>query len=140
MNGRLRTLLGMSALCLGFAVGSAQAAESRTSNFSFSCDGTNKHVVFTTTGGLGNSVTRLIQGAAVALFQNSGGLQYILMTANDANKTLLNMGIGANNASNQFTGFLPVTTSATGTVDITIDGACNPGAGIVQGNAIVWFF
>ena len=95
---------------------------------------------FTTTGGLGNNVTRLIQGAAVALFQNSGGLQYILMTANDANKTLLNMGLGANNASNQFTGFLQVQTSATGTVDITIDGACNPGAGIVQGNAIVWFF
>jgi len=139
MNARIPAILGISALCLGIAMVPAKAAESRTSNFSFTCDGTNQHLTLTASG-LGNSTTRFIQGSAIALFQNSGGLQYILLTANDVQKLLLNMGIGKNSASEQYQGFIPVTTSATGTVTISVDGACNPGAGQIQGNAIVWFF
>ena len=140
MNGRLCTLLGMSALCVTFAMGSAEARESRTANFSFTCDGLNQHVLLTV-GGLGASTTRFIEGAAIALFQNSGGLQYIVFTANDANKVLLNMGIGLNNQITQYTASLiPVTTTAAGQFTFTIDGACNPGTGQIQGNAIVWFF
>ena len=142
MNGRLRTLLGISALCLGFAAGSAQAAESRTSNFLFACDGTNKHLTITVTG-LGASTTRFIQSASIVLFQNNGGLQYILLAADgNPNKILLNMGLGQTNAQQVYISSLfATTTNAAGEATFTIDGACTPGgANQIQGNVLITYF
>ncbi len=139
MGNRLLILLVLSALCLGFAVSPAEASESRVANFLFTCDGTNKVFPFTV-GGLGNSVTRFIQGAEVILFENHGGLQYILLAAAGPNRQLVSLSSADNRASNQFTGFLQVTTGPTGDVQFAIQGACNPGAGQVQGTATVWFF
>ena|SRR2546423_5277436 len=140
MSSHLRTALGVSAF-VGLAATAANAAESRNTNFLFTCDGTNKTINFVTTGGLGNSVTRLIQGAEISLFENRGGLQYVILRAQgDPNKQLLTLGGVDNSRSNQFTGFIPFTTSATGTLTLTIDGACNGGFGQVQGNVTVWIF
>jgi hypothetical protein len=139
MLRHLRTVLGVSAFCFGLAATAANASESRNTNFLFTCDGTNKTINFTS--GLGNNVTRLIQGAEISLFENRGGLQYVILRAgSDPNKQLLTLGGVDNSRSNQFTGFLQVLTSATGTVTFSIDGACNGGFGQVQGNVTVWFF
>jgi hypothetical protein len=140
MWNHLRTVLCCSTLCFGLAATSAHASESRVSNFLFPCTGGNQAVTYTVSG-LGNSVTRLIQGAEISLFENNGGLQYIVFGAQgDPNKVLLTLSFKDNHASNQFTGFLQVTTSATGTVQMTINGASNPGFGQIQGTAIVFFF
>jgi hypothetical protein len=140
MRNHLRTALWLSAFCCGLAASSANASESRNTNFLFACDGTNKTLTFTF-GALGNSVTRFIQGSEISLFENRGGLQYVLLRAqSDPNKQLLTLGGRDNSRSDQYQGFIQVTTSATGTVIFTIDGACNGGTGQIQGNVTVWFF
>ena len=141
MLPNLKTILGMSALCVGLAATTANAAETRNGNFLFTCDGTNKTTTFTASG-LGNSVNRFIQGAEVTLFENRGGLQYIILRAQaDPNKQLLSLGSADNSRSRDynFSTFV-VLTSATGTVTFTIDGACNGGFGQVQGNFSIIFF
>jgi hypothetical protein len=134
-----RVLVVLVALWVGFAGSPAEASESRVGSFSFPCDGTNQVVTFTT-GGLGNNVTRFIQGAEVTLFENHGGLQSIFLSAVADNRVLVSLNPPANRASNQFNGFFPVQTSGTGTVNFSVSGACNSGFGQVQGVAIVWFF
>jgi hypothetical protein len=139
MRNHLRTALWLSAFC-GLAVSSANASESRNTNFLFTCDGTNKTISFTASN-LGNSVTRFIQGSEISLFENRGGLQYVILRAQgNPTKQLLTLGGRDNSRSDQYEGFIPVTTSATGTLTFTIDGACNGGFGQVQGNVTVWFF
>jgi hypothetical protein len=143
------TVLASSLVCCGLAVTSVNASESRNTNFLFACDGQNKTVTFTASN-LGNNVTRFIQGAEISLFENRSAitngvellaLQYILLRAQgDPTKQLLTLGSREPGARNQFTGFIQVTTSATGTVNFTIDGACNGGFGQIQGNLTIWFF
>jgi hypothetical protein len=143
------TVLASSLVCCGLAVTSVNASESRNTNFLFACDGQNKTVTFTASN-LGNNVTRFIQGAEISLFENRSAitngvellaLQYILLRAQgDPTKQLLTLGSREPGARNQFTGFIQVTTSATGTVNFTIDGACNDGFGQIQGNLTIWFF
>jgi hypothetical protein len=140
MGNWIWTLVVLVALWVGFAGSPAGAAESRVGSFTIPCDGANHVVTFTTTGGLGNNVTRLIQGAEVTLFENHGGLQFIFLSAVADNRLLLSLSPTDNRASNQFTGFLQVQTSSTGTVNFNVSGACNSGFGQVQGVAIVWFF
>jgi hypothetical protein len=140
MLNHLRTVLGVSAFCLGLAAIAASASETRNSNFAFTCDGTNKTVSFTASG-LGNNTNRFIQSAEVALFENRGGLQYVIVRAQgDPNKQLVTLAGSDNSRSNQFTGFYQLTTSATGTVTFTVDGACNGGFGQVQGLVTIGFF
>jgi hypothetical protein len=139
MWNRLQTVLCCSALCFGFAATSAHAAESRVANFLFPCTGANQAVTFNVSG-LGSSVNRFIQGAEIALFENNGGLQYVVFSAQgDPNKVLLAMSAKDNRASNQynFSTFV-VQTSPIGTVQMNINGACNTGFGQVQGTAIVF--
>jgi hypothetical protein len=140
MLRHLRTVLGVSAFCFGLAATSATAAESRVGNFLFTCDGSNKTINFTAAN-LGNNVTRFVQGADISLFENRGGLQYIILKAqNDPTKTLLTLGFSDNSRSRDYTfSVFPVTTSATGTVTFTIDGACNGGFGQIQGNLVLVF-
>lgn len=103
MLTHLRTLAGVSALCFGLAATAANASESRSSTFLFTCDGTNKTTNFTVSG-LGNNTTRFVQSAEVALFENRGGLQYVIVRLNgDPNKQLVTMGSADNSRSNQFT-------------------------------------
>jgi hypothetical protein len=105
MLTHLRTVLGISALCFGLAATAANASETRSSTFLFTCDGTNKTTSFTVSG-LGNNTTRFVQSAEVALFENRGGLQYVIVRLNaDANKQLVTIAGTDNSRSNQFTGF-----------------------------------
>ena len=139
MLGRVRTLLASSAFCLGLAMSSANAAETRSANFLFACDGTNKLVTLTL-GSLGVSTTRFIQHAEVILFENNGGLQYIIVNA-DPVKQLASLGKGDVSRTHAFIASLvPVPTTAAGTITITINGACNPGAGQIQGLLTLDFF
>ncbi len=139
MRNRLRVLLGLSALYVGFAVSPAEAAETRTGNFLITCDGTNKNTFFTV-GGLGNSVNRFIQGVEIILFENHGGLQYVLVSAG-VNKQLVALSAADNSRSRDFNfSLFIVTTDASGNVPIFVAGACNPGAGQVQGTVTIIFF
>jgi hypothetical protein len=80
MRSRLQTVLGLAAFCFGFAATSAQALESRNTNFLFMCDGTNKTINFNA-GTLGVSITRFVVGVELSLFENRGGLQYVILRA-----------------------------------------------------------
>ena len=141
MLPNVRTILGVSAFCLGLAATAANAAETRNGTFLFTCDGTNKTVTFTFSG-LGISVARFIQGAEVTLFENRGGLQYVILRAQAlAEKQLLSLGSQDNSNHRDYTSSIfQVNTSPAGTVIFTIDGACNGGFGQVQGNVSVIFF
>ena len=141
MSSHLRTVLGVSAFCFGLAATAANAADTRNANFLFTCDGTNKTITFTAAT-LGNSTTRFIQSAEVSLFENRGGLQYVILRAlGDPNKQLLTLGFADNRANNLFiSSLVPVATNAAGNVNFTIDGACNGGFGQVQGNVTITFF
>ena len=141
MLPKVKTMLGVSAFCFGLAATTANTAESRNGNFLFTCDGTNKTTTFTATG-LGVSIARFIQGAEVTLFENRGGLQYVILRAQaDPNKQLLSLGAADNSRSRDYTSSLfQVNTNAAGSVTFTIDGACNGGFGQVQGNFSILFF
>jgi hypothetical protein len=140
MLRHLRTVLSISAFCVGLAATAANAAETRNGNFLFTCDGTNKTTTFTATG-LGASVNRFIFGAEITLFENRGGLQYVILRAQgDPTKQLLSLGAADDSRSRDYTTFFTVTTNAAGSVIFTIDGACNGGFGQVQGNFSILFF
>jgi hypothetical protein len=133
----------------------ATAATSRISNFLFACDGTNKTFAFTAGAGGANNpalpanTALSIVSAEVVLFENQGGLQYVLLAAQgDRTKQLANLGLppsarqsgGGDHAFNTSTYDLAsVTTNAAGQVVIQVDGACNPGFGNLQGTFTVWF-
>ena len=139
MRNRLRSVLCWSALFLGFALTSANAAESRLFSFSFICDGQFKLVTLNA-GGLGVATTRLVQGAEIAIFDNPDSLSFIVLEAlTDPNKTLLLLGKGVRQASRDFTGFFQVPTSPAGIIPFTLAGTCT-GGGVIQGLANIGFF
>jgi hypothetical protein len=127
---------------------SLQAPTSRISNFLFACNGQNQSTSFTF-GSLPTNTTVLVTAAELVLFENRGGLQYVLLSVNgDRSKQLANMGLPASagkpgggghifNASEY--GLASATTDGTGQVRIQVDGACNGGFGNLQGTATVWF-
>jgi hypothetical protein len=132
----------LAAFCLivpCVAAASAQAAESRLNGFTLPCNGSQQTVAFTA-GGLGNSATRLISGAQVAISQPQDGIRSLrLQVADDPNNTLLLMGNGEISGRNNLAAFLQTTTSATGTVSFQIIASCI-GGGPLRGLASVYFF
>jgi len=148
MFRRDRAILGVAAVGLGLAVTPANAVQSRISNFLFACDGTNKTVVFTAST-LPASTNLLVVATELVLFENQGGLQYVLVAPNgDRTKQLANAGLppsarqsgGGDHIYNQSPyGQASVTSNAAGQVSIQVDGACNPGFGNLQGTVTVWF-
>src|SRR3989442_15083342 len=92
---RIKFALGFSALCTGLAAIPANAGIiSRTANFLFPCDGANQVVNINAFGFPANS-TQGILGGMVILFENRGGLQYVLLNAQaDTTKMILAMGMG----------------------------------------------
>jgi len=116
----------------------ANASESRTTAFVLPCDGQAKQINFTATG-LGAAATRFIQSAEISLFQNQGGLQFILLNANlNPNAVIAQMGLTDNHVSNQFTGFYSVPNNL-GVIPFTITGLCS-GGGQIQGFVTIGFF
>ena len=133
------TILCASALWLGLAGLPAQAAETRVKDFTLTCDSTIRNIVFTVTG-FAASVTRLVQGAAVAVYRPQGGLKFLrLEAAGDPTKTFLVMGLNEVSARVDLTGFIPVSTTASGNVAVQIIAACT-GGGTLQGTAVIYFF
>jgi len=140
MWNRLRSVLCGSALFLGFALTSANAADARLVSFAFSCDGLAK-VVNLNAGGLGNSVARFVQGAEIVVFDNPDSLSFAVLSAlSDPTKTLLTLGKGGRRATNLFVfSVFQTNTSPSGVVPFTLTGSCL-GGGMVQGLVTIDFF
>jgi hypothetical protein len=140
MLSRVQKALVMSAACFGMTLGSANASETRQSNFLIPCDGTNR-VVNLSFSNLGTASTRFVQSAEVTLFENNGGLQFILVGAtNSAGFTdvFATLGKGDVSRSNQFTGFFSLPNTG-GNITMQVIGACN-GGGQIQGLVVIGFF
>jgi hypothetical protein len=135
----VRRLVCASTLCAALAAPSAMASESRLVAFAFACDGSPKAINVTFTG-LGTASTRFIQGAEISLFENHGGLQYIVVNVvNDPNRMLITMaGPNENHVYRDFTGFFSVPNTG-GNIGGTITGSCQ-GGGQIQGFLKVDFF
>ena len=139
MWNRLRSVLCWSALFLGFALTSANAAESRLFSFSFACDGQFKLVTLNATG-MGGGASRFVQGAEIVLFDNPDSLSFLVLeTLTDATKTLLSLGKGDRRAANQFTASIFQAPNNAGTIPFTLAGTCT-GGGVIQGLATIYFF
>src|SRR5262249_62204379 len=123
----VRRLVCASSLCAAFAATSAMASESRVVAFAFACDGTPKLINLTFTG-LGAAATRFVQGAEISLFENHGGLQYIVVNLlSDPTKTMITMGgPNENRAFRDFTGFYSIP-NVNGTIPGTLTGSCQGG-------------
>jgi len=165
----LRAVLGISALLCGLAAVPANAATTRVENFKFFCDGTNKTILtfrpgqndIATNPPLPVNANIFFVGAELILLEDHGGLQYVLVsggngntTTGDRTKQLLSIGlnqivqnnfgfsVGVDRAANILNGqtLIPVTTNASGQVQIQIDGACSPAFAnaAVQGTLTVW--
>ena len=127
---------------------SLQAPTSRVSNFLFPCNGQAQTTSFNFTA-LPPNADLLIVATELVLFENQGGLQFVLLSVNgDTSKQLANMGLPASarksgggghifNASEH--GLASATTDGTGQVRIQVAGACSGGFGNLQGTATVWF-
>ena len=140
MKNCLQSILCWSALFLGFALTSANAADARLVSFAFSCDGLAK-VANLNAGGLGNSVQRFVQSAEIVVFDNPDSLSFAVLSAlSDPTKTLLSLGKGGRRATNQFIFSLFQTpTSPSGNIPFTLTGSCL-GGGVVQGLVTIDFF
>jgi hypothetical protein len=124
---------------LGLATMPADAGSSRSTNFLFTCDGSNK-TINVNVGGFPAASNQFPLGAEVTLFENNGGLQYILLRAEgDPNKQILSLGKTESAVRFAMPSFYTTTASAAGVVRFTIDGACNGGFGQVQGNVTIYF-
>jgi hypothetical protein len=133
-------VVASSVLGLALAVSPVDAAESRFHFFPFACDGTNQHIEYVVSG-LGNSVTRLIQGAEIVVIDTVGALRYMVLRAQgDEKKQLLAIGPGATRADAQFTGFLQVPTNSAGQVLFTVEAGCVGPPDTIQALVTVWFF
>ena len=140
---RLPLVVGLSALGLGLAMMPANAATSRVTTFLFSCDGTNKTINITTSGFPPNT-NQFILGGEVTLFENRGGLQYLIVRAEgDPQKQIVSLAHNENAARGPASGggvvFFQVTANAAGNVLIRLDGACSGGFGQIQGNVAIYF-
>ena len=127
----------------------------RIANFLFGCDGTNKRFQFAAgNGGPSNPhlpafSSILIVGGEITLFENNGGLQYVLLAAEgDRTRQIANMGLvssarspgGAQHIFNaHIRSAIPVIVDFSGQVLLQADGACDPGFGRMQGSFTVWF-
>jgi hypothetical protein len=139
MWNRLSAILCASILCSGLASAPAQAAETRIDAFNLLCDGSVKNIFFNATG-FAASANRFIQGGALTVFQPRGGINTLRMqVAGNPKKTVLIMGFHQTSVRADLTGFIPVTTSASGVVPMQLIGSCT-GPGTAQGHAIVYFF
>ena len=152
MSVRRYMVAALAALGFAFAVVPGNAISvSRETTFLFTCDGTNKTININATGFPIGS-TQLVAAAEITLFENRGGLQYIILRAQgDPNKQLLSLGSADTRAQIVYSGFvfippgtntnalISTTANAAGNVPLTIDGACNGGFGQVQGTVTVWF-
>ena len=135
---RLQALVGASAVCLALATTPANAGSSRVTNFQFPCDGSNKQVNLSLPGFAPGS--QFILGGEIILYENNGGLQYVVLIG-EANlqKTIVSLGKADNSARIALPTFFQVTADGSGNVIITVAGACNAGAGQVQGRATIYF-
>ncbi len=139
MSTRMRSVLGLSALCIGLAVTPANAGSARSANISFACDGTNKHIDLNL-GGFPASSTQFILGGEIIIFENHGGLQYIILRGEaNSNKHVLGIGTGGADTRIAMPTFYQVTATAAGNVLVGIDGACNPGFGQIQALVSIYF-
>ena len=136
----LKTMLGISALCLGFAALPANAFENRAAGFSIPCD-FQPHTVFLVGTGLGTASTRFIQGAEIAVTSNAGALQFLTMSVPNTNAgNLIVLAAGNNHQARDYTGFYSVPNNG-GTITVNITGTCNAGSGpTVDGIAVINFF
>jgi hypothetical protein len=143
MGTRLPLIVGLSALGLEFAMMPANAGSSRVTNFLFTCDGTNKTINITASGFPANS-NQFILAGEVTLFENRGGLQYIILRAEgNPQKQIVSLAFTENAARGPVGSgngiFFPVTANAAGNIPLTLDGTCNGGFGQIQGNVAIYF-
>jgi hypothetical protein len=141
MRSRLGALLCWSTLCFALALANANASESHIFYFAISCDGTQKTQNFQITG-LAASTNRFIQGAEISTFEDANALQYAIVESvgTASNNTLVTLGQAHSHASNQFTGFYSVTTSASGILNFRVSGVCSTPAPFVQGFVTISLF
>ena len=140
ISSRVKKALVMSAVCFGLTLGSANASESRQSNFLIPCNGANQ-IVNLTFSNLGTASTRFVQSAEITLFENGGGLQFILIGATNAagfTDVFATLGKGDVSRSNQFTGFYSLPNIG-GSINMNVIGACT-GGGQIQGVVVIGFF
>ena len=127
MWNQLKTLMTISALCLGSAALPANASENRSTDFAIPCDN-QTHTVFFTVTGLGTASTRFIQGAEISVLNPSGLTFLTLGVTGTQALDLITLGAGNSHQSRDFTGFYSVPIS-NGTLQFQITGACNPKSG-----------
>ena len=142
MWSRLGALLCWSTLCFALALANANASESRIFYFALPCDGTQKTLDFQITG-LAASTSRFIQGAELSTFEDANALlfAYVQVLGTAVNSPLVTLGQANSHASNQFTGFYSVTTTASGIINFALVGACSAAtAPFVQGFLLISLF
>jgi hypothetical protein len=145
MRKGLKTILGISALCLGVATLPAKASENRASDFAIPCDG-QTHTVSFFVSGLGTASSRFIQGAEISVFANANQLQFLILSVNPSSTALnlLTLGVGNSHAARDFTGFFSVPNNFFGTIGnigFELDGSCTSGSGAnVTGRVVIGFF
>jgi hypothetical protein len=151
MRRHIGFALAFSSLWFAFVATPANATvTSRASTFLFTCDGSNKTVTFNF-GGFAVGSTQLVLGGELAIFENRGALQYVIMRVQgDATKQLVTVTLSDNRAQTMFPGAgiaplgngsasatIPATIPASGNLVVTVDGACG-GTGQTQGVATIW--
>jgi hypothetical protein len=137
-----RVLSGLAALCFGLAALSAAAAtSSRIGSFVLACDGSNKTVTLNATG-FPAGIPVLVIGGEVALFENRGGLQYVMLRiAADPQKQLVTLSSADNRVQTMLGDYaFNMTSNPAGNIPFSIDGACNGGYGQIQGLVTIWFW
>ena len=141
MRSRVFLILALSVLGLAVAVTPAHALTSRVTFSSIACDGANKHVDFVPTG-LGASINRFIVGVEASVIDATrAALLYMVVRAQgDETKQVLSLGSGSRHESVQLQNFMLAPTNALGQIPFTIDAACSPGTGAIQGVVTVYFF
>jgi hypothetical protein len=137
MSSTLRLVVGLFGL--GLATMPADAGSSRSANFLFACDGTNKTANLSLSGFPANTA-QFILGGEVTLFENTGGLQYVILRGEgNPQKQVLSLSKTDNTGRIGLPTFYQVAANAAGNVAVTVDGACNGGTGQIQGNVTIYF-
>ncbi len=140
---RLPSIVTLSILGVAAAAMPVDAAESRVGILSIACDGTTKHGSFNATALAppGPSVTRFIQGGEVSLIGAPGALLFMMVRAlDDDTKQIMTVGPGSPREGAALTGFIQAQTNGIGSIPISVDAACSPGAGSLTAIVTVYFF